>query len=94
MVRTAALWVFSVLYDVPDAEQRLNHAIAALEPPAPPQRDKKFDRAIDQVHDLVEVGGQLFYTSEVLFSVDYSAYCETGLRLCNGVPQPNAAEDT
>jgi hypothetical protein len=92
VVRTAALWVFSVLYDVPDAEQRLDYSIAALAAPSPPQRDKSYDRAIDRVLDLVEVGGQLFYASEVLFFVDYAAYCETGLRLCNGASWPNTSE--
>jgi hypothetical protein len=42
-----------------------------------------FQRA-DDLFAMVELAGQSFYASEVLFSVDYAVYCEVGARLCAG----------
>lgn len=80
-VRSAALWIFSVLYDVPDAEAILDQRIAALSPTPPPQREATLDRAIDNAHGLVEVAGNLYYSSEVLFGLDAELYREIGLEL-------------
>ncbi len=90
-VRQAALWVFSVLFDVPDAEQVLEQRIMALSPSPPPQRDDSLDRVIDNTYGLVEIGGNYYYASEVLFGVDADLYREMGLGLLNtpatdGVP--------
>lgn len=84
LIRKAALWVFSVLYDVADAEQRLAQAILGASPPTPPQRDEAYDRAIDREYGMVDVGEQSYYVSEVLFANDYAAYREAGGRLCAG----------
>jgi hypothetical protein len=86
IVRKSALWIFSLLFDVADAEKLLDHAIADIAAPAPPQRDGTFDRAIDREYGMVEVGEQTFYASEILFSVDYWAYRDTGTRLCQNPP--------
>lgn len=40
LMRKAALWVFSILFDVPDPEDVLRSAIAAKAPPTPPQHDE------------------------------------------------------
>jgi hypothetical protein len=82
LIRKAALWVFSALFEMIDTEQRLEQALADLAPPTRPQRDMTFDRAIDRAYEMVDVGEQTFYASEVLFSVDYEAYRELGTRLC------------
>lgn len=82
LVRKAALWVFALLFDVAQAEERLAHAIAESLPAAPPQRDVRFDRAIDGRHGMVEVCEQTYYSSEVLFAVDHDAYRDLGGRLC------------
>jgi hypothetical protein len=81
LIRKAALWVFSILFDVSDVEQRLAQAIKNGSPPTLPQRDAAFDRAIDREYGMVEVGDQTYYASELLFSVDYAAYREAGARL-------------
>ncbi len=82
IVREAALWIFSVLYDVSDVEQILKSAIEARLPRAPRQPDISFDRVIDNSFGMVEVAGQIYHTSEVLFEVDEIAYREMGTRLC------------
>jgi hypothetical protein len=81
LVRKAAMWIFALLFDVAQAEERLSRAIAELLPPAPPQRDVEFDRVIDGRHGMVDVCEQTYYSSEVLFAVDYDAYRDIGSRL-------------
>jgi hypothetical protein len=92
IIRRAALWIFSVLFDVSDAEKLLERAISDVVPPAPPQRDTAFDHAIDREYGMVEIGEQIFYASEILFSVDYWAYRDTGTRLCQNSPSANSQE--
>ncbi len=40
---------------------------------------------------MVEVAGQQFYTSELLFSADYTAYRDIGTQLCT-TPEPPKPE--
>lgn len=82
-VREAALWVFSVLFDVPDTEQVLADRIVAFGPGSLPTRKDDLDCEIDNAHGLVEVAGNLYYTSDVLFGMDADLYRETGLELQN-----------
>ena len=84
LVRKAALWIFALLFDVPDIEQYIAQAITDTSPPASPQRDVRFDRAIDGEYGMVDVCGQTYYASELPFSVDYAAYRHEGARLCSG----------
>ncbi|MYH40376.1 MAG: hypothetical protein F4150_01010 [Chloroflexi bacterium] len=79
--RRAALWVFAFLLDVPDAEDVLASAVAALAGPPPPEPNPTYDRAIDAEYGVIEIEGQKYYTSEILFSVDYPAYADLGARL-------------
>lgn len=88
-IRQAALWVFSVLYDIPDPEAILSARIAATSPPPLPQRDDQLNRAIDDAFGLVEIAGNRFYASEVLFGIDPALYREMGLELLsNSVSDP------
>lgn len=80
--RKAALWIFRILFEVPDVEHLLEKAIAEEAPQAPPQNDPAFDRAIDSEYEMIEIGEQRFYASEVLFSVDHWGYRDLGNRLC------------
>jgi hypothetical protein len=82
IIRDAALWVFSVLFDVADVEAVLAKTIVDSSPPAPPVPEKAFDIAIDRKYEIVEVGEQSYYVSELLFAVDYVAYRDLGARLC------------
>jgi hypothetical protein len=92
IVREAALWIFSVLFDDADVEKRLGAAVAEGMPPASPQRNSCYDRAIDREYDMVQIGSQSFYASEIFFSVDYEVYCEIGSRLCQDPPKEQAEE--
>lgn len=74
VIRTASLWVFGFLFDVPDVEKELEDALLASQPKSPPSPDPTIDRRLDERFGLVEIGGQLYYTSEVLFAVDSDAY--------------------
>lgn len=94
LIRKAGLWIFGLLFDVKDAELRLEFALKESAPPAPPQRDGAYDRAIDREYGMVNVGEQSFYASEVLFSVDYAAYNEAGGRLCQKAPEAADKETT
>jgi hypothetical protein len=87
IVRDAALWVFSILFDVSDAEVELNKVILDNASPAVPSPNKTFDVAIDAQYGIIQVGEDSYYVSELLFAVDYTAYCDLGGRLCSPVDE-------
>ena len=78
LIRRAALWVFSVLFDVSDTEEVLKTAILSKAPKPSPQRDPRTDQAIDDAVGLVDIAGQRYAASELLFSTDYEAYRAVG----------------
>lgn len=82
LMREAALWVFSTLYEVADTEQRLAEEIKRRSTPTAPQTDEKYDEAIDSTYDMVIIGEQIYSASEILFAVDESAYHAVGAELC------------
>ena len=82
LVRKASLWIFAVLFEVHDPEDVLRQAALDVAPPAPPQRVKEYDLAIDGKYGIVEVADQTFYVSETLFSTDFEAYRDLGKALC------------
>ncbi len=81
-IREAALWVFSVLYDIEDTEQRLAQEME-LRFPLPPQRDEEYDEAIDQIYERVIIEGRYFSVSEILFAVNDALYRQLGADLCD-----------
>lgn len=81
LIRRAALWIFSVLYEVTDIEQRLSLEIEQRYP-GPTRSDATYDEAIDRAYDAVIVGEQIYSASEILFAVDEAAYYEVGASLC------------
>lgn len=89
LARTAALWVFSLLFDVSDPESEIEGALASKMAPAEPRRDRAFDVAIDALYGVIEVGEQNYYTSELLFAVDPPAYRDLGGKLgASEAPSP------
>lgn len=84
IARTAALWVFSVLFEVCDAEVALERALLDQSPPSPPSRERRLDTAIDAQFDIVAIGGQEYYASELLFAADYAVYRALGEELTKG----------
>jgi hypothetical protein len=92
IIRRAALWIFGVLFDIATPEKELESAMSELVPTAPPTPDDRYDRAIDSEYGMIQVGEQTFYASEILFSVDYGAYREAGVRLSQNPPPEAPAE--
>jgi hypothetical protein len=94
VVRDAALWVFGILFEVDDTEAMLTQAILDLAPQSAPPRVKALDLAIDAQFGVVDVGEQRYYTSDLLFAVDYAAYRDLGTRLCasGDKPTPHTGE--
>ena len=91
-IRKAALWVFSVLFDVVDVEQLIESHITQRLDQNLPARTAGFDKLIDEAHGLCEICGEIYYTSEALYSIDPAAYIEEGLRLKSQRVQSDAAE--
>ena len=85
IARSSALWIFSVLFDVSDAESALEQAMLDQTPPAAPSREEQIDIAIDEEYGIVEVGEQSYYASELLFAIDPTAYQELGGKLCESI---------
>ena len=81
VARNAALWIFSVLFDVRDVEALLEQVLLERTPSDPPTREKRLDTAIDEQYGLISVGEQSYYASELLFNVDYAAYRALGVEL-------------
>lgn len=77
-IRKVALWVFGVLFDVPNAEARLDAAVAARRPSPSEGRTPEYDRLIDDAYGPCTVAGDEYKTSDVLFALDAAAYAELG----------------
>lgn len=86
-IRKAALWIFSVLYDVPDIEEVIENHITDADDH--PKRNERHDRLIDQQFGVIEIAGQKYYTSEALHAVDPFAYGDVAAEL----DQPGEADD-
>ncbi len=68
------MWIFSVLYDVPDIETVLDEAVKDREANPFPERNDKLDRLIDSEYGTVDLAGQPYYVSETLHGVDPFSY--------------------
>lgn len=78
-IRQAAIWIFSTLFDVTDTDTILREKVeAARRDENPHIRELEKDRAIDSEHGMTDIAGISYYTSEILFNVDYQAYKEIG----------------
>ncbi|MDV6318678.1 hypothetical protein [Chromohalobacter sp. HP20-39] len=80
-IREAALWVFSVLFEITDVGPLLDEGFRQRNPGLHRQREDAKDRIIDDSHGLVELAGGRYYTSELLFAVDPDLYNEMGNEL-------------
>lgn len=83
LVRKAAAWVFELLFDDGEVEQRLQRDLAVSQPPLATLRNPAFDEAIDQRLGVIEIGDQAYFASELLYSVDYESYKDLGVRLAS-----------
>lgn len=81
-IRQASIWIFSTLFDVTDTETILREKIEAERREESSHiRELEKDRAIDSEHGMADIAGISYYTSEILFNVDYQAYKEIGEEL-------------
>ncbi len=81
-IRQAAIWIFSTLFDVTDTDTILREKVeAARRDENPHIRELEKDRVIDLEHGMTDIAGISYYTSEILFNVDYQAYKEIGEEL-------------
>lgn len=75
-IREAALWVFSVLFDVPDVESLLDQHVVSRTGDDLPQRSDEDDRLIDREYGTVDLAGKPYHVSEVLHAFDPVLYSE------------------
>lgn len=80
-IRRAAIWIFGLLFSVPDVEKEIEDELALLGPEKPPEPRPEYNKAIDNEHGIVEVGELAYYASEVVFAVDKDAYNALGAKL-------------
>jgi hypothetical protein len=92
VIRQAAVWIFGLLFDVADVDEQLEQAIADSASAPARRRDTACDRAIDGEYGMIEIGDEVFYTSEALFAIDYEAYREIGTRLSASATVPSDSD--
>jgi hypothetical protein len=85
-IRQIAMWIFSFLYDIENAEQIVLTDIERNASNRLPSKNKDQDVLIDKIHGVYEIAGHNFYTSEILYALDPILYSE----IATGV----ATEDT
>ncbi len=92
-LRAAAIWIFSLLYDVPDVELILDEQCSALNgPPSDlPARDPLFDTVIDELYGMIPIAGVEYLASDLLHAVDSRAYKELALELLESPTTPLSA---
>lgn len=75
-IRKAALWVFCVLFDIPEMEAQLEQHLASRSGYDLPKRNDDDDRLIDSEYGTVDLAGKPYYLSEVLHAFDPVHYSE------------------
>ena len=75
-IRKAAIWVFSVLFDVPDVEALLEQYLNPVDASVLPERNDENDRLIDSEYGVTNVAGKPYYTSELVYALDPVLYSE------------------
>jgi hypothetical protein len=79
-VREAAIWVFSVLFEVPDVEIAVCEAVARSNPSA----DTAMDEYLKKRNELVSVEGMIYSPGEVLRAVYPEMYREMSREYSKG----------
>jgi hypothetical protein len=75
-IREAAMWVFSVLFDIPDVGLLLEQHLASRTGDDLPKRTDDDDRVIDREYGTVDLAGKPYHLSEVLHAFDPILYSE------------------
>jgi hypothetical protein len=74
-IRSAAVWVFGTLFDVPDVQALLDQQASGPTVDRP-QRSAEDDHLIDDEFGVIQVAGRRYYTSEILHAFDAVQYSE------------------
>jgi hypothetical protein len=82
-IREAALWVFSLLFDISNVEDLLEIHLAGPTENSLPIRSDEDDRIIDDEFGAVRLAGRIYHTSEVLHSWDPVLYSEVAADIRN-----------
>lgn len=81
IARRAAIWVFGLLFDVSNVDERLAAGTMQAQSHPTPTRNPAYDSAIDGAIEPIDIGGQPYSASEILYSIDYEAYRNLGIEL-------------
>lgn len=91
-VRNAAYWIFGVLFDVADVASLVESEIASrTQTSLLPEQTDAYDKLIDDRHGLVEVAGQMYYTSELIYAFDPILYSELGKEIQSSIAKGGAS---
>jgi len=72
-IRTAALWIFSFLFEINEMQEKLEEQIMLKEGL---QQNEDIDRYLDDFYGVFEVASGLYSASEIIFKTDPSSYTE------------------
>ena len=79
-VRDAAIWVFSVLFEIPNVEIAVCEAVARSNP----RRDTALDEYLEKRNELVSIEGMTYSPGEVLLAVYPAMYREMSREYLKG----------
>ncbi|CAM3708732.1 hypothetical protein DESA109040_20285 [Deinococcus saxicola] len=81
-IRTAAIWVFGMLYEVSNVEEELSERIKNMTPTTDlPERDEESDKILDDKYGVIWFGRTSVYASDLIYSHDPNAYRDEALNL-------------
>jgi hypothetical protein len=75
-IREAAMWVFSVLFEIDDVVGLIEQHLTARSGDDLPKKNEEYDRLIDGEYGTVELAGKTYYVSEVVHRFDPVWYSE------------------
>jgi hypothetical protein len=75
-IREAAMWVFSVLFEINDVIGLIEQHLTARSGDDLPKRNDDDDRLIDSEYGTVELAGKPYYVSEIVHRFDPVLYSE------------------
>jgi hypothetical protein len=91
-IKSAAIEIFSILFDFPDVIDLLEIKISELDPTKEfPKRTRADDKLIDEEFGTIRIAGQTYYTSEAIYGVDPFAYGNVAANLKAGI-KPSEGE--
>jgi len=87
-VREAAIWVFSVLFEIPSVEVAVFEAVERLNP----RRDNALDEYLEETSGPLAIGEMTYSPGEVLLAVDPAMYCQMAREYSKSVAEGESQE--